>query len=76
MADLKKRTNFINILLDKWIKADKLDNDTLGSKVRKWFYTNENRVEHWLIDEGNIPWDGDDNIDKSRSYDDGDDEIY
>ena len=75
MADLKKRMHFFNVLLDKWIKTDKLDNDTLGNKVRKWFYKNENRIEHWLIDEGNVPWDSDD-VDESRGYDDREDEIY
>ena len=35
MADLKKRMHFINVLLDKWLKVDKLDNNALGDKVRK-----------------------------------------
>ena len=75
MADLKKRMHFINVLLDKWLKSDKLNDQELGGKVRKWYYKNENRVEHWMIDEGNIPWDSDD-VDESRGYDDGEDEIY
>lgn len=74
--------HFINVLLDKWIKADKLDNGKLGDKVRKWYYKNENRVEHWMIDEGNIPWDSDDESsvlsgqELDDLYGDGDDEIY
>ena len=75
MADLKKRMHFINVLLDKWLKSDKLNDQELGGKVRKWFYKNENRIEHWMIDEGNIPWDSDD-VGVSRGYDDGEDEIY
>ena len=75
MADLKKRMHFINVLLDKWLKSDKLNDQELGGKVRKWYYKNENRVEHWMIDEGNIPWDSDD-VGVSRGYDDGEDEIY
>ena len=79
MADLKKRMHFINVLLDKWLKVDKLDNNALGDKVRKWYYKNENRVEHWMIDEGNVPWDSDarDLFEGGASvYDDGEDEIY
>ena len=79
MADLKKRMHFINVLLDKWLKVDKLDNNALGDKVRKWYYKNENRVEHWMIDEGNVPWDSDarDLFEGGSSvYDDGEDEIY
>ena len=75
MADLKKRMHFINVLLDKWLKSDKLNDQELGGKVRKWFYKNENRIEHWMIDEGNVPWDSDD-VGVSRGYDDGEDEIY
>ena len=75
MADLKKRMHFINVLLDKWLKSDKLNDQELGGKVRKWFYKNENRIEHWMIDEGNVPWDSDD-VDRSSVYDDGEDEIY
>ena len=75
MADLKKRMHFINVLLDKWLKSDKLNDQELGGKVRKWYYKNENRVEHWMIDEGNVPWDSDD-VGVSRGYDDGEDEIY
>ena len=75
MADLKKRMNFINILLDKWLRSDKLNNQELGQKVRQWYYQNEDRVEHWMIDEGNVPWDSDD-VGESRGYDDGEDEIY
>ena len=44
MADLKKRMHFINVLLDKWLKSDKLNDQELGGKVRKWYYKNENRV--------------------------------
>ena len=75
MADLKKRMHFINVLLDKWLKVDKLNDQEVGSKVRKWYWKNENRVEHWMIDEGNVPWDSDD-VDRSSVYDDGEDEIY
>ena len=75
MADLKNRMHFINVLLDKWLKSDKLNDQELGGKVRKWFYKNENRIEHWMIDEGNVPWDSDD-VDGSSVYDDGEDEIY
>ena len=75
MGDLKKRMHFINVLLDKWLKSDKLNDQELGGKVRKWFYKNENRIEHWMIDEGNVPWDSDD-VDRSSVYDDGEDEIY
>ena len=75
MADLKKRMHFINVLLDKWLKSDKLYDQELGGKVRKWYYKNENRVEYWMIDEGNVPWDSDDG-NESSVYDDGDDEIY
>ena len=75
MADLKKRMHFINVLLDKWLKSDKLNDQELGGKVRKWFYKNENRIEHWMIDEGNVPWDSDD-VGESSVYDDGEDEIY
>ena len=75
MADLKKRMHFINVLLDKWLKSDKLNDQELGGKVRKWYYKNENRVEHWMIDEGNVPWDSDDGG-GSSVYDDGEDEIY
>ena len=78
MADLKKRMHFINILLDKWLSEEKLSNEELGKKVRQWYYQNENRVEHWMIDEGNIPWKrGDDN--NSRRYDNNygeEDDIY
>ena len=77
MADLKKRMHFINVLLDKWLKVDKLDNNTLGDKVRKWYYKNEHRVEHWMIDEGNIPYEeGGDLMEGGFRYDDGEDEIY
>ena len=84
MADLKKRMHFINVLLDKWLKSDKLNDQELGGKVRKWFYKNENRIEHWLIDEGNVPWDSDDVGESSvlsgqeldNLYGDGEDEIY
>ena len=82
MADLKKRMHFINVLLDKWLKSDKLNDQELGGKVRKWFFKNENRVEHWLIDEGNVPWDSDDESsvlsgqELDDLYGDGEDEIY
>ena len=33
MADLKKRMHFINILLDKWLKEEKLSNEELGEKL-------------------------------------------
>ena len=75
MADLKTRMHFINVLLDQWLKSDILNDQELGGKVRKWFYKNENRIEHWMIDEGNVPWDSDD-VDGSSVYDDGEDEIY
>jgi hypothetical protein len=82
MADLKKRMHFINILLDKWLKEEKLSNEELGEKVRQWYYQNENRVEHWLIDEGNIPYEQERGYVRGdvESYGDhpglGDDEIY
>ena len=77
MADLKKRMHFINILLDKWLKEEKLSNEELGEKVRQWYYQNENRVEHWMIDEGNTPWRGDSG--ESRGHDNnygGEEDIY
>ena len=82
MGDLKKRMHFINVLLDKWLKSDKLNDQELGGKVRKWYYKNENRVEHWMIDEGNVPWDSDDESsvlsgqELDDLYGDGEDEIY
>ena len=76
MADLKKRMHFINILLDKWLKEEKLSNEELGEKVRQWYYQNENRVEHWLIDEGNIPYERDDVGHRGDYPGFGDDEIY
>ena len=75
MADLKKRMHFFNVLLDKWLRADKLNDQEIGAQVRKWYWKNEHRTEHWMIDEGNVPWDSDD-VGESRGYDDGEDEIY
>lgn len=82
MANLKNRTHFINILLDKWLNEEKLSNEELGAKVRRWYFQNENRNEHWIIDEGEIPWrsnsDGYPDVGKMR-YDNnygGDEDIY
>jgi len=52
MADLKKRTHFINVLLEKWLTVDKLSNQEIGQKVRNWYWQNEKQIEHWMIDEG------------------------
>ena len=82
MADLKTRMHFINVLLEEWIKKDHLNDQQLGSEVRKWYWQNEHRTEHWLIDEGNIPWDSDDESsvlsgqELDDLYGDGEDEIY
>ena len=59
MADLKTRMHFINVLLEEWIKTDHLNDQALGNEVRKWYWKNEHRTEHWMIDEGNVPWDSD-----------------
>ena len=82
MADLKTRMHFINVLLEEWIKTDHLNDQQLGSEVRKWYWKNEHRTEHWLIDEGHIPWDSDDESsvlsgqELDDLYGDGGDEIY
>jgi hypothetical protein len=77
MANLKKRMHFINVLLDKWLKSDKMNDQELGGKVRQWYWQNEHRVEHWMIDEGNVPYEeGGDLMEDGSRYDDGEDEIY
>ena len=52
MANLKKRTHFINILLNKWLVVEKLNDQEVGHKVRQWYWQNERQTQHWLMDEG------------------------
>ena len=58
MADLKKRMHFINVLLEKWLTVDKLNNQEIGSKVRNWYWQNEKQTEHWMMDEGDDVYEG------------------
>ena len=58
MSDLKKRTHFINVLLEKWLTVDKLNNQEIGQKVRNWYWQNEKQTEHWMMDEGDDVYGG------------------
>ena len=58
MNKLEKRTHFINVLLEKWLTVDKLSNQEIGSKVRHWYWQNENQTEHWMMDEGDDVYGG------------------
>ena len=68
MADLKTRMHFINVLLEEWIKTDHLNDQQLGSEVRKWYWQNEHRTEYWMIDEGYVPWWDGDGVNQAKKF--------
>jgi hypothetical protein len=65
----------INQLINKWIMEGKLNDQALGEKVRHWFWREGQSKEHWLYDDDE-EMSGYGYDDASRSYDDGEDEIY
>ena len=63
-------------MVNKWITEEHLNDSQLGTKVKHWFWRNGKTTEHWLYDDGEEEMSGYGYDDASRSYDDGEDEIY
>ena len=67
--------NTLRTMISKWVMEDKLTDENLGRKIRKHYWKEVHSYEHWL-NEGDEEMSGYGYDDASRSYDDGEDEIY
>ena len=63
----------LRTMISKWVVESKMNDMEIGSMVRKYYWREIHSYEHWLNEEeeGGYGYD-----DASRSYDDGEDEIY
>lgn len=66
----------INTLISKWILEDHLTDQDLGHKVRAHYWRELHPREHWIWENDEEEMSGYGYDDASRSYDDGEDEIY